>query len=163
MEKLVSQGLVTSIGVANFSTMLLFDLLSFAQTKPVMNQIELHPYNVQAELVKFCQANEIAVTAYSPLGSPGGMREGDPNLMQDAELVKIAKRHNKTVAQVLLNWAVQRNTIPIPKSTDKKRIIENMNSFDFQLTQDDLLQITSLDRKYRYVNPIGWWGVPYFS
>jgi len=163
MEELVEKGLVKSIGVANFTTTMLIDLLAYARIHPTVNQIEVHPYINQQKLIEFCHQRGIAVTAYSPLGTPGGLREGDPRLLDDSSIQEIATAHDKTPAQILLNWAIQRNTIPIPKSTDKKRIAENMEVFDFNLTDEERKKIDSLDRKYRFVNPISWWGIPYFD
>lgn len=163
MEKLVKKGLVKSIGVANFTVPMLMDLLTYAKIPPAMNQIELHPYNSQFELVKYCHRNNIAVTAYSPLGTPGGLEKGDPILLDDSTIKKIAKAHKKTPAQILLNWAVARNTIPIPKSTTPSRIQENIEIFDFELTSKETEAIDELNCYYRFVDPINFWGIPYFD
>jgi alcohol dehydrogenase (NADP+) len=163
MEALVKKGLVKSIGVANFTTTMLVDLLSYAQIKPVTNQIELHPYNAQAALVEFCHDHQIAVTAYSPLGSPGALKSGEPQLLADKVITEIAAAHHKTPAQILLRWAIQRGTIPIPKSTRGERIKENALIFDFTLSEEEMERINGLDRKQRFVHPMGWWGLPYFE
>jgi diketogulonate reductase-like aldo/keto reductase len=163
MEKLVEKGLVKSIGVANFTTIMLVDLLTYAKIKPVMNQIELHPYLTQMELIDFCKNHHIAVTAYSPLGTPGGLREGDPVLLEDAVIKEIAKSHQKSPAQILLNWSVGRNTIVIPKSAQPERLNENISIFDFELTPTEREKINNLNKNYRFVHPLGWWGLPYFS
>ena len=163
MESLVEKGLVKSIGVANFTTPMLLDLLTYAKVKPAMNQIELHPYNQQQGLIDFCHLHKIAVTAYSPLGNPGILKSGEATLLEDAVIKNIASDHNKTPAQVLLNWAVSRKTIPIPKSTNPQRILENYQIFDFKLTKKEQEDIQKLDRRYRFVNPIKWWGLPYFE
>ena len=162
MEQLVEKGLVRSIGVANFTTMMLLDLLNYAHIKPVTNQIELHPYNTQTDLINFCQHQKVSVTAYSPLGSPGVAKEGEPIVLKDSVIVKIAKSLKKTPAQVLLRWALQRGTIPIPKSTTPERIAENSAVFDFELSEDDMQKITGLNKNHRFVNPGKWWGIPYF-
>jgi len=157
MEKLVDKGLVKSIGVANFTTTMLIDLLTYAKIKPAVNQIELHPYNSQAELIEFCRYQDIAVTAYSPLGGQGS------KLPADAVVEKIASSHNKTASQILLRWAIQRGTIAIPKSTSAKRIIENIDIFDFELSSGDMKEIDALNKYERSVDPVEWWGVPYFK
>lgn len=162
MEELVKKGLVKSIGVANFTTMMLVDLLTYAKIKPVMNQIELHPYNSQVELIEFCQYKNIAVTAYSPLGRQGVTTIKGPKLFDEQIIKHIATKHTKTPAQILLNWAISRGTIPIPKSATPKRISENMAVFDFELTDDEKTAINALNQNYRLVNPIEWWGIPYF-
>ncbi len=166
MEELVSAGLVKNIGVANFTGMMIVDLLSYAKILPVVNQIELHPYNQQTRLVEFCQKQGIAVTAYSPLGTPGNVKtraQGEPVLIEDPVILTIAGTHQKTPAQILIRWATQRNTIVIPKSVTPSRIEENIQVFNFTLTEDEMKAIKALDKKLRFVDPFGWWGVPYFE
>jgi alcohol dehydrogenase (NADP+) len=165
MEKLIKSGLVRAIGVANFTAPMLLDLLAYAKIKPAVNQIELHPYNQQTELVEYCQYNNIAVTAYSPLGSPGNFpgNERKYSLFEDEQLIKIANDHDKSVAQVLLRWAIQRQTIAIPKSLNEKNITQNIQVFDFELSEEDLNLIGSLDKKHRFVDPARWWKIPYFN
>lgn len=157
MEELISKKLVKSIGVANYSAPLLIDLLSYAKTKPVMNQIEVHPYHCQDELIKFCESQNMAVTAYSPLSS-----SGNPAL-KDKTITDIADRHNKTAAQVALRWAYQRGTPAIPKATALERIKENFSITDFELTDDEMSKINSLDRGMITCNANEWWGFPYFQ
>lgn len=157
MEKLVKKGLVKSIGVANFTTTMLVDLLTYAKIKPAMNQIELHPYNTQTELVEFCKYKNIAVTAYSPLGHEG------TKLFSEPIINKIATKHRKSPAQIILNWVVDRGTIAIPKSTNPERISENINIFDFELTEDEKAEISALNKNQRFVDPFKWWGIPYFA
>ena len=97
MEELVKSGLVRAVGVANFAAPMLVDLLSYAKLRPAMNQIELHPYLQQSELLAYCKYQNIAVTAYSPLGSPGNYREkGKPVLVEDKTIIAIAKKHGKS-------------------------------------------------------------------
>lgn len=158
MEALVQKGLVKSIGVSNYTAPMLIDLLSYAAIKPVMNQIELHPYHAQSALVAFCNAQGVAVTAYSPLGSAstGGVITKDPIINE------IAVRHGKTPAQIALRWAVQRGTVAIPKTARIERLAENFAIFDFELSADDMTAIQKLDRKVPLVDPIEWWGFPYF-
>jgi diketogulonate reductase-like aldo/keto reductase len=161
MEKLVKKGLVKSIGVANFTGPMLVDLLSYAEINPVMDQIELHPYNTQVELIDFCKYKEIVVTAYSPLGRQGADRDGS-RLFDEHVIESLAKKYKKTKAQILLNWAVGRGTVAIPKSTTPERIAENIDIFDFELTDEEKNDINSLNKNYRFVNPSSWWGIPYF-
>lgn len=160
MEELVKAGLVKQIGVSNFTAPMLLDLLSYANIIPSVNQIELHPYLQQQNLIEFCQHLNIAVTAYSPLGSPGGLKPDEPVLLDDQILQRIANEHSKTPAQILIRWAIERKTIPIPKSTTFERIQSNIEVFDFNLTKENL---RGLNRKYRFVNPFDWWNVPYFD
>jgi alcohol dehydrogenase (NADP+) len=166
MEELVKKGLVKSIGVCNFTAPMLVDLLTYAKIQPTMNQIELHPYNTQEQLVAFCRSKSIAVTAYSPLGRAGITKvpgKMGPILFDEPVVKKIAEKHGKSTAQVLLNWAISRGTIAIPKSVTPERIKENLDVFDFELTAEEQEEIAALNRNYRIVNPIEWWGMPYFS
>ncbi len=161
MEGLVKKGLVKSIGVSNFNTVMLLDLLTYAKIVPAMNQIELQPYLTQEELIDFCKSKEIALTAYSPLGRPG-VNAKALHLFKNPLIKKLAKKYQKTEAQILLNWAINRETIVIPKSTLPERISENIDIFDFELTEDEQQQISALNKNYRIVNPGQWWGIPYF-
>ena len=164
MEELVEAGLAKAIGIANFTAPMLNDLLSYAKVKPAVNQIELHPYLQQTELVEFCQYRGIAVTAYSPLGSPGNYRDkGFPVLNEDETIKAIAAQHGKSPTQILIRWGIQRGTILIPKSVTPERILENLNVFDFELSEVDIKTIAHLDRNLRFVNPYVWWKIPYFG
>lgn len=164
MEELVHAGLVKAIGVANFTAPMLVDLMTYAKIMPAVNQIELHPYLQQSEFVAFCQHQGIAVTAYSPLGSPGNYREhGFPIIAEDPVIADIAKAHGKSPHQVLIRWGIQRNTVVIPKSITPDRIKHNIEVFDFELSSDDMQKIATLDRNLRFVNPSVWWKIPYFG
>lgn len=163
MEELVKEGLVKSIGVANASVMSLLDMMAYAKIQPAVNQIELHPYNIQDDLVEFCQQNNIQVTAYSPLGTPGGLDAGEPVLLEEDVLKDIAREVNRTSAQVLLKWGLQRNTIVIPKSTDPSHIENNIALFDFELSEVQMQKLSGLNKDYRFVDPVKWWGIPYFK
>ncbi len=171
MEELVREGLVRAIGVANFTAPMLVDLLTYAKVPPAVNQIELHPYLQQSELVEFCKYKNIVVTAYSPLGSPGnfGKAKNMPVIVEDPVIIEIAKAHGKTPAQIMIRWAIDRGTVPIPKSVTPERISENIAVFDFELTPDDMSRIATLDpaspaggRGLRFVNANQWWKIPYF-
>ncbi len=163
MEKLVKKELTKSIGVANFTAMMLFDLLTYAKIRPAMIQIELHPYNAQTELINYCRRENITVTAYSPLGRQGVDRIKEPKLFDEAIIKQIALKHKKTPAQILLNWGIKRGTVVIPKSVNNKRIRENSQIFDFELTEEEQNKITLLNRNHRFTEPTRWWGVPYFA
>ena len=165
MENLVETGLVKSIGVANFNAPMIIDLCSSAKIKPAVDQIELHPYNSQTELMEFCNYKNIAVTAYSPLGCPTNNRNqaNPPRLLEDKNVLELAEIYNKTAAQILIRWALQRNTIVIPKSVTPEHLKSNLDVFDFQLTDQEMNQLSHLDIKYRFVNPYEWWKIPYFN
>jgi len=165
MEDLLSTGLVKSIGVANFTGPMLIDLLTYAKIIPAVNQIELHPYNQQTKLVQYCRDKTITVTAYSPLGSPANNKrqEHPPRLFDDDVIVSLSDKYKKTPAQILIKWAVQRGTIAIPKSVTPLNIKNNSEIFDFNLSSDDMEEVSKLDRRYRFVDPSEWWGIPYFD
>jgi len=165
MEKLVDAGLVKSIGVANFNADILLDLLSYVRIKPAVNQIELHPYNPQTKLLDFCKYKDIGVTAYSPLGCPTNNANQDnlPLLLEDEYILKLAEIYKKTPAQILIRWAMQRNTVVIPKSVTPEHIDSNMYVFDFELTDEQVDKMGELEKRHRFINPYEWWKIPYFS
>lgn len=149
------QGLVKHIGVSNFSSKKLKDLMKETNDIPEMNQVELHPFLQQPELLEFCTENNIHCTAYSPLGSSDRTAQmkadNEPSLMEDPVIQKIAKKHNSSPAQVLIKWAVDRGTAVIPKSTTKEHIIANLESEKLQLDDEDHKNIANIKRTFRYV------------
>lgn len=160
METSVDKGLCRHIGVSNFSVAKLKPMLEQARIKPELNQIELHPYLQQMSVVEFCQKNGINVTAYSPLGSsdrPSGLKAQDePVLLQDQTIAAIAAKRDCSPAQVLLSWAVHRNTAVIPKSVHPIRMKQNLDAADVVLSAEDMSQIAGLDRHRRYVDGTFW-------
>ncbi len=149
------QGLVKHVGVSNFSQKKLAELKTKTDHLPEMNQIELHPYLQQDDLLEYCKKNEILVTAYSPLGSrdrPDSLKaDNEPSLLNNKIINTIAVKHDATPAQVLIKWAVERDTLIIPKSTNPGRIEENFKSKNIQLDEEDHAKIKSLDKHYRYL------------
>jgi alcohol dehydrogenase (NADP+) len=155
MEEAKQNGMVRHIGVSNFSEEKLKDLLSKASIQPEMNQVELHPLLQQNDLLEFCNAHSIFLTAYSPLGSGDRSSEmkgnDEPNLMELQEINELAKKHNRTAAQILIAWHLQRGTAVIPKSTSKEHIIANFKAADIALDSDDMAIIARLDKNYRFI------------
>lgn len=156
MEKAVSDGLVKSIGVSNFSQKKLKDLISNSQIKPAVNQIELHPFLQQKGMLEFCNSQDIILTAYSPLGSkdrPESLRAKDEKpILENKVIAEIAQHHKASTAQVLIRWAVQRGTTVIPKSSNPKRIQENFDSLNLELTAEEMKKIGELDLHARYID-----------
>lgn len=160
MQAAQAQGLCRHIGVSNFSVAKLQSLQAVAGTPPEMNQIELHPYLQQPQMLAFCQEAEILVTAYSPLGSqdrPALLKMPDePVLLDDSQIAAIASDHTCTPAQILLAWALQRGTAVIPKSVNRGRLQENLDAAQLTLTDAEMAAIASLDKHRRYVDGVFW-------
>ncbi len=157
MEELVEEGLVKNIGFCNFTTGLITDVLSYARIRPSVLQVELHPYLTQEKLIKYCEQENIAVTGFSPLGAlsyvPIGMAEKKESVLEEEAVAEIAERLEKTPAQVVLRWAVQRGTSIVPKTSQKERLKENLDLFDFKLDEADMQAISSLNQNRRFNDP----------
>jgi diketogulonate reductase-like aldo/keto reductase len=158
MEELVDKGFVREIGVSNFPVSLLHEIMCEARIPPAVNQVELHPYLQQHNLLKYCKTRGVALQAYSPLGTPGYKESDEPSVLQDFVLRTIADRHNVTVAQVCLAWALQRGCSVVAKSISGERQVENLRSQELTLTTEEMEDIKSLDRGYRFFRPEDWWG-----
>lgn len=141
LEELYENGVIKAIGVSNFLPDRLVDICSFARIKPMVNQIETHPFNAQTEANAWLNKYGVCHEAWAPFG------EGRNGLFENETLANIGKKYGKTCAQVALRWAIQRNVVVIPKSIHKERMIENFNVFDFVLTDEDMLNIAKLDKK----------------
>ncbi|WP_394138073.1 aldo/keto reductase [Cytobacillus oceanisediminis] len=141
LETLYKEKKVRAIGVSNFHTHHLDDLLQDAEIKPMVNQVELHPLLNQSELREFCKKQEIQIEAWSPLA------QGE--LLENAALKEIAEKYSKSVAQVILRWDLQNEIVTIPKSVKEHRIIENADIFDFELLPEDMDKIIGLNENRR--------------
>ncbi|MRN57294.1 aldo/keto reductase [Paenibacillus monticola] len=151
MEELYLEGKIKVIGVANFEIQHLEELMKHAKIPPMINQIETHPEFPQNDLHDYLQEHQILHEAWGPLG------QGNKALLQHPELKKIAEHHHKTVAQVILRWHLERGVIIIPKSANPKRMNENSQIFDFELTGDEMEKIGQLNTGKRYsINPTGY-------
>ena len=139
MQELYEDGRVKAIGVANFTSARLVDLILNNKIKPMVNQIETHPFNQQGEAHKVMHEYGVQHEGWAPFA------EGRQNLFTNETLMEIAKRHNKSVGQVVLRWNVQRGIVVIPKSVRKERIRENFTIFDFELSDEDMEKIKAMD------------------
>lgn len=157
MEELQRAGLVKHIGVCNLNVSMLREVLATCSIRPVVHQIELHPYLAQVRQLRFCQQERIAVTAFSPLGAlsyqPLGMATPEENVLGDPVVTAIAAAHGKTAAQVTLRWGVQRGCAVIPKTQQPARLAENLALFDFALSAAEMAAIDALDRRRRFNDP----------
>ncbi len=157
METLVTAGLVRNIGVCNFGCSLLRDLRTYASIRPAVLQVELHPFLAQEKLLRFCRESHIAVTGFSPLGAQSyhsiGMAEATESVLEKPDVLNIAARHQKTPAQIVLRWGVQRQTAVVPKTANRERLAENLAIFDFELTADEMQAISGLNLGRRYNDP----------
>lgn len=160
METTVDRGLVKHIGVSNFGERRLKQLLESTKIKPELLQVESHPYLQQEKMLKFCKANDIIFTAYSPLGSSGNEGILTSNnlsiLLENKVIVDIANSNKATPAQILISWAISRGTSVIPKSVNKARIIENLAAKKVILTSNDLERISKLDAGVRFISGQVW-------
>lgn len=141
LEDLYDEGKLRAIGVSNFYPDRLVDIASFSRVKPMVNQVETHPFNQQVEAKKWMNKYGVQMEAWAPFG------EGRGGLFENPVLVQIAQKYKKTTAQIILRWHIQRGVVVIPKSTHKTRMEENLNVFDFVLEPTDMNRISELDKK----------------
>jgi len=141
MEELYESGKIRAIGISNFQPDRVMDLIVFNKVVPAVNQIETHPFHQQIETQQFLKENNVQQESWGPFA------EGKNNLFSNELLAGIGKKYNKSIAQVVLRWMIQRGVVVIPKSVTKERIIQNFDVFDFELSQGDMEQIKTLDEK----------------
>jgi len=139
MQDLYKEGRVRAIGVSNFHPDRLIDLIVHNEIAPLVNQIETHPFHQQMETQKFLQENNVQIESWGPFA------EGKNNIFHNELLSSIGKKYNKSIAQVILRWLIQRGVVAIPKSVRKERMEENFNSLDFVLSNQDMEAIKTLD------------------
>ena len=139
MQELYDQGKVRAIGVSNFQPDRVMDLIANTGFTPAVNQVETHPFHQQLETQKFLQDNNIQIESWGPFA------EGKNDIFKNKVLAAIAVKYNKSTAQVILRWLTQRGVVAIPKSVRKERMAENLNIFDFRLSEEDINAIQTLD------------------
>jgi methylglyoxal/glyoxal reductase len=150
LERLYTEGALRAIGVANYLVPFLEELKTYANIVPAVNQVEFSPYLYLKDLKKYCEERKIQLQAYTPLIR--GQKMNDP------KLVAIAQKYDKTSAQIILRWALQHGVSTIPKSANLKRIQENFDVFDFEISVEDMARIDGFDENYRVVeDPMDWW------
>eukprot|EP00804_Cyclotella_cryptica_P024776 CCRYP_001744-RC/>CCRYP_001744-RC protein AED:0.10 eAED:0.10 QI:259/1/1/1/1/1/7/113/645 len=157
MERLVEAGKTRFIGLSNFNCQHIRQVLSIAKIRPTSLQVECHPHLSQVKLLRFARESGIRVSAFSPMGGTSyislGMASETDLLFEHPVILDISKKHKKTAAQVLLRWAIQRNTLPISKSSSMKRMQENRALFDFYLSREEMIAIDCLNQNRRYNDP----------
>ena len=160
MEACTKDGLSKHIGVSNFSIKKITELLDNCEIKPEVNQIELHPFHQQPAMLKFCNKENIVLTAYSPLGSvdrPSQFKDpSEPSLLENPTIVEIANANGLSTAQVLIRWAIQRGTSVIPKSVNPARLKQNFDSATIPLSDEDMDKIATLETKGRLLTGKFW-------
>lgn len=163
MEELYHEGKIRAIGVSNFMPDRLIDLIIHNEVVPAVNQVETNPYYQQIEAAAFMKDNKVQIESWAPFA------EGKNDIFHHAVLTSVAEKHNKSVAQVILRWLIEREIVVIPKSVNKDRMIENFDVFDFELDQDDMTRIASLDTGascfFSHRNPemVKWLGTTIFD
>ncbi|WP_348810730.1 aldo/keto reductase [Flavobacterium maritimum] len=141
MQELYTEGKIRAIGVANFHPDRVMDLIINSGFTPAINQIETHPFHQQITTQSFLEDNNVQMQSWGPFA------EGKNNIFNNDLLISIGNKHDKSVAQIILRWLIQRNIVAIPKSVRKERMLENFNIFDFELSEDEMQMIQTLDTK----------------
>lgn len=141
MQELYAEGKIRAIGVANFHPDRMMDLIANSGFTPAVNQIETHPFHQQISTQEFLQNNNVQIQSWGPFA------EGKNNIIHNDLLISIGNKHDKSIAQIILRWLIQRGVVAIPKSVRKERMRENFNIFDFELSADDMQMIQTLDTK----------------
>jgi len=166
MEALVEKGLTKSIGVSNYNVQSIINLLSFCKIKPVINEVEYHPYLNQKNLKDFCDKEGIKILAYLPFVKGDYIKDVNKefpeklklNLLEESIVKELAKKYNKTVGQIILNWEVDIGIIPIPMTSNPHRMKENIGALDFKMDKEDVEKINGLNKNCRF-NLSGFWNV----
>lgn len=170
MEDSVKEGKVKSIGLSNFTVKQIQMILSKARIKPQNLQFECHAYYQQNQLMSFCDENLISCTAYSPLGAPGrpdwpsgeSLLEDSQTLLEDETVLDIADKYDRTPAQILLRFLLERNMAVIPKTSSLKRLEENISVLDFELDEETVKKLKTLDRGLKFFHFRYYQHHPYF-
>jgi len=149
LEKIFKSGKAKAIGVSNFQDYHIAEIKKVWSVVPAINQIELHPFLTQKPLLALCENEGIAPESWSPLGGGGHAKETKGDLLANETIKKIAEKYNKSISQIILRWNIDLGIITIPKSVNPERIKSNINIFDFELTQDEIKLIDTLNKNTR--------------
>ena len=172
MEKLVEQGLTKSIGVSNYNVQNLLIILSICKIKPVVNEVEFHPYLYQKDLKEFCDKEGIKIVSYYPLIKGVNFKtrygtkmiEKGMDLLNEEVVKNLAKKYGKTVGQILLNWHIHLGVIPIPGTSNTERMKENLGAADFKMDEKDIEALCSFNEKqHRFCDGFGIYGIDIFA
>ena len=174
MEKCVDDGLTKAIGVSNYNVQNLLIVLSVARIKPLVNEVEFHPYLYQKDLLEFCNLEKIKILAYNPLVKGvyckerhgKEMEEKKLDLLNEPEVKSLAEKHGKTPGQIVLNWEIQKGVIPIPGTSKPERMKENLEATKFQLDQSDcetLEHYAEHDKEFRFADSDKIYGIDIFA
>ena len=172
MEKLVEQGLTKSIGVSNYNVQNLLIILSICKIKPVVNEVEFHPYLYQKDLKEFCDKEGIKIVSYYPLIKGVNFKtrygtkmiEKGMDLLNEEVVKNLAKKYGKTVGQILLNWHIHLGVIPIPGTSNTERMKENLVAADFKMDEKDIEALCSFNEKqHRFCDGLGIYGIDIFA
>lgn len=141
LERLYDEGKLRAIGISNFYADRMVEFANFNRIRPMVNQVECHPFNQQKTAMNWMKKYGIQIEAWAPFG------EGRGGLFENEVLMEIGEKYGKTTAQIMLRWNLQRGVVVIPKSTHKERMAENFNVFDFTISDEDMQKIEALDKK----------------
>ena len=150
LEEAVDEGLIQSIGISNFNMKRSKEILNIARIKPVVNQVECHPYNQQNEMREFLKEKDILLEAWAPLG------QGDKKLWNEPLFSELGKKYGRNPIQIILRWHIQKGHIIFPKSTSEAHLKDNMSVFEFSLSDEDMKRINEMDKKKPYLNLPEW-------
>lgn len=157
MEALVKKGHAKNIGVANFNTVLLRDLLNSCHIRPSVLQVEIHPYLTQKKLIRFCREHGIQITSYSTFGATSYIQLGgatkNEEVLRDPIIKEMAKKYARTEGQLILRWAIQQGLAIIPKSSRIERVKENTEVEGWYIEEGDMTAINNLNRNRRFNDP----------
>jgi len=163
MEQCADAGLARNIGVCNTKVTLLHELAKGGGRTPSVVQVECHPYNQQIGLLKYCRMNKIAFQPYSPLGYGAFKGDDEVTVLQNPVLGEIAKQHDKSTAQVVLRWHIQRGVNTCPFSLHENELRQNLSVGDWELSEEDMATIATIDKQFHYLRPDSWYGLPLWS